>query len=489
MDLFISYDNLVARIEPFPLPQDVVLALCGELRYRPDGYQHVYKFKAKQWDGYNYLFDIKNQCFRRGLLDRTVSLLTSLGHKVHTKYIGVSPIEVEHRLVTKDIRPFAFQQGIVEPTHANSMGIIVSPTGTGKTVMISLLLQELKRVSMVLVTDVVLLDQMQQALQRYFDQPIGMIGDGEFDLQDITVSTIQSLHSIKKAKSIAAADKRIELMKFLNRIGAVISDEGHLYDSDQVGEIMTLFGNADKFFGMSATPYGWAEKTEKRENLELEQHFGRVIYDTRKNNFVDLGLKVPIYVQVVNRTPVHATYDRKMKKNRFKGGMLEPDFTANYRECLEVEILKNEQYHAEIAKCVIDLNSSGHSAFVHAAHSIAFGESIHKLIPGSVLVNGKTPRLVRRGIYDAIRKKEILALVSDVGGTGLDIPSLNAIVLASDLQDIRQLKGRVERSDKSPGATKDHGLLVDFHTRTSFLTKHFNTRKSQYEHDKHLIIG
>jgi superfamily II DNA or RNA helicase len=112
-----------------------------------------------------------------------------------------------------------------------------------------------------------------------------------------------------------------------------------------------------------------------------------------------------------------------------------------------------------------------------------------KQILGSVLVNGSTPRLERRAIYNAMRKKELLGLVSDVGGTGLDIPSLDAIILGSDLQDVRQLKGRVERKDRSPNATKQFGLLIDMHTNTQFLTKHYETRKSQYQHDNHTILG
>lgn len=489
MNISIVYDNLMARIEQ-TLPDDVIVCLRTELRYHPDGYQHVYSFKSKRWDGYTYLYDYQQNVFRRGLLSRVLKLLRGDGHSVTTSYIGTSSPNVDHSLITKLIRPYEFQKRVVDIIEPNPMGIVVSPTGTGKTVMISLLLNALKRRSMVLVTDVVLLDQMQQALAKYFDQPIGMIGDGEFDLQNITVSTLQSLQTIKKAKSISAADRRLDLLKHLETVGAVVSDEAHLYDSARVTDIMELFSRADRFYGMSATPYGWAEKSEKRENLELEQHFGHVIYDTRKaNDFIDIGLKVPIYVQVNNRAPVNYKYDRQMKKDRFRGGMMVPDPTANYKECLETEIVKCDAYHDAVAHAANELTSKGNSVFVHAAHSLEFGASIAARMPGAVFVNGKTPRLERRAIYDAMRRKELLGLVSDVGGTGLDIPSLNALILGSDLQDIRQLKGRVERADKEPGATKEFGLLIDMHTKTQFLTRHHSTRRSQYEHDNHLIMG
>lgn len=489
MNVSISYDNLIARVD-HSLPEDVASILRGSLRYRPDGYQHVYSFKSKRWDGYTYLYDLGQNCFRRGLLNRAEQMLKEYGHTVTTKYIGTSSNQVDHELVGGLIRPYEFQKRVVDIINDKAMGIVVSPTGTGKTVMLALLLNALKRVSMVLVTDVVLLDQMQQALEKYFDQPIGMIGDGEFSLQNITVSTIQSLLSIKKAKSVSAADKRLELIKHLSKVGAVISDEAHLYDSDSVAGVMELFSAADRFYGMSATPYGWAEKAEKRDNLELEQHFGNVIYDTRKaNDFIQIGLKVPIYVQIDNRDPLNQKYDRQMKKDRFRGNQMVPDPTANYKECLETEIVRSSGYHEHIASVTNKLMESGNSVFVHAAHNLDFGRAVTELIPGSVFVHGKTPRLERRAIYDAMRRKELLGLVSDVGGTGLDIPSLNALVLGSDLKDIRQLKGRVERADKSPGATKEYGLLIDMHTKTQFLTKHHSIRRHQYVHDNHLIMG
>ena len=484
--MHIVYDNIEARIEDPAFGVDQFLK--ENLRYHPEGYDHVWSFKSNRWDGYNYLYNSNTHTFRVGLLHRVMGLLrdaglgTGVGGHVGTRYTGTEAPTISHKLQTGLIRPFEFQQKVTEVVRSNPIGIVVSPTGTGKTVMIALMINELRRRTMVLVTDVVLLDQMQQNLQRYFDEPIGIIGDGEFDLQQITVSTVQSLLSITRAKSIGAADKRKLLMAFLVHTGAIISDEAHLYDSDGVAEIMPIFTGADRFYGCSATPYGWAEKVEKRQNLELEQHFGEVIYDCRKLDFIKLGLKIPIMVDIIDRRPIHQKY-LNHKKRGYRGDF-QLDTTKNYRECLDTEILNCEQYHTDVAKYAWRLASEGRSAFIHASHSIKFGQQIQGMVPGAVLVNGSTPRLERREIYDAVKKKEVLTLVSDVGGTGLDIPSLDAMVLASDLKDIRQLKGRVERA--SPG--KQSGLLVDFHTDCMFLSKHHAIRRSQYEHDGNIII-
>lgn len=483
MIVHITYDNILAKIDDQLTPELInELNVC--LRYRPDGYEHVYSYKSGNWDGYNYLFNTRDLTFRRGLLDKVTAYLELKGHEIRLKYVGNEHIPVQHKYRNSLIRPYDFQKGVIDALDSSPMGIIVSPTGTGKTVMISIMINALATKTMILVTDVVLLDQMVQAMEKYFDQPIGIIGDGEFRLEDITVSTVQSIRSIVQAKAVAAADKRKALEKHLYDVGAVISDEAHLYDSDGIAVIMPIFARTQRFYGMSATPYGWADKAEKKQNLELEQHFGTVIYDTRKENFIELGLKVPVLVNVIHREPLNKEYKRHQKKSR---GKVEIDWGKNYRECLETELLKNTQYHGDVAAEVWKLACAGKSAFVHAAHSIEFGEEICKMIPGAVLVNGSTPRLRRREVYDAMRKKELLTLVSDVGGTGLDIPSLDAMVLASDIKDVRQLLGRVAR--RPHGGTKEQGLVLDFNTQTQFLAKHHKIRCTQYENEGYPILG
>jgi len=348
--------------------------------------------------------------------------------------------------------------------------------------MLAILLDELRSKSLVLVTDLVLLDQMQMALSRYFNTDIGIIGDGEFDLRDITVSTIQSILSMYKSNSLSIAEKKAKFLDWIESVEVVASDEAHLYDSDGVAKIMPLFKHSSRFYGLSATPYGWSGKSEQRSNMELEQHFGEIIYDTRKLDFVSLGLRVPLVVDIVNNQPLNKKYKNHMKRIR---GKLVPDHGKNYAECLSTEILNRGDYHQMVAAKVAELNSLGMSVFVHAAHTLTFGESIVNLIPGAEFVSGSTPRQKRREIYQAMRDGELLAIVSDVGGTGLDIPNLGAIVLASDLQDVRQIIGRVVRS--SPN--KDCGMVVDFRTECDYLSKHADARRYQYEHENAIITN
>jgi superfamily II DNA or RNA helicase len=446
--------------------------LLEELRTREPGYEYSYLFKSKKWDGYTRLYNRKTCQFRRGLLNRAIKLLK--GKDVRISYnLSSSPTTVFLYDESK-IKPYVFQKTIVQNAVSNDIGILVSPTGSGKTVSIAMTINKVSTRTMVLVTDLVLLDQMRLALQEYYKNPIGMVGDGIFDLQDITVSTVQSLQSIQKAKTLYAADKHGDLNKHLETVGMVIFDEVHRADSKGINELMPMFKNTRKFIGFSATPYTIDDENELDENLILEQNFGTVLYDTKSIDMIKEGLKVPAIISVVEHEPINTKYLNHKKKLY---GKSVNDSTKNYREALEVEILNNAKFHEKIANQAINLMNDGKSVFVYATHSVKYGEDIQKLIPGSVLINGSTPRIERAKIYDNMRSKKILCIVSDIGGTGLNIPSLDAIVLASDVKDVRQLIGRVTRA----AINKSVGFVIDNKINTMFLKKHAEIRRAQYE--------
>lgn len=409
----ITYDNIWAYVDAGGDPIIDAL-LYEELKYHPAGYKYAYNYKSKKWSGFNYIYDLKQHRFRRGLLSRVEKLLTDEGFQVD-KHPNIGPCSTyEYNYIFDGVKTFEFQDKAVQITKNKDVGLIVSPTSTGKSTIISQIIYGHNLKTVILVTDIVLMDQMQQSLQERFKEPIGLIGDGEFDLQNITVSTIQSLNSIFKAKSVVNADKRLALIKHFDDLGMVISDEAHLFGSESVAEVMQHFTLAYKFYGLSATPYGYGEVAEKKSDLELEQHFGQVIYDARKNDFITLGLKAPLLVEARMIEPINKEYKKHTKKGRF--GKVEIDTSKNYREAFETEIVNNPDFHQMVARDTLERTKLGQSVFVYASHSIEYGENLAKCIPGSVLINGSTPRIKRRQIYDAMRKKEQLVLVSDLGG-------------------------------------------------------------------------
>ena len=102
-----------------------------------------------------------------------------------------------------------------------------------------------------------------------------------------------------------------------------------------------------------------------------------------------------------------------------------------------------------------------------------------------VMLQGSTTRTKRQEIFKAIESKQQLVVVSDIGSYGLNIKSLNSIILASPVKDVRQLKGRVCRS----APNKKYGLVIDMVDEAPLLFTHQKLRSKQYEQDEDTIIG
>ncbi|MBL0690994.1 MAG: DEAD/DEAH box helicase [SAR324 cluster bacterium] len=98
----------------------------------------------------------------------------------------------ELSLTGKEYKLYDYQQKSLDCWHKSKWGIIVLPTGAGKTVVATKAISYLKRSTLVLVPTIVLLKQWQGYLEKIFATKIGSLGGGNKDLADITVSTYDS---------------------------------------------------------------------------------------------------------------------------------------------------------------------------------------------------------------------------------------------------------------------------------------------------------
>src|SRR5262245_32185931 len=75
---------------------------------------------------------------------------------------------------------------------AGDRGVIVLPTGAGKTIAALAAIAELSVATLCLVPTRVLLDQWARMLASYWPHPIGRLGDGDHRVAPITVATYAS---------------------------------------------------------------------------------------------------------------------------------------------------------------------------------------------------------------------------------------------------------------------------------------------------------
>jgi superfamily II DNA or RNA helicase len=118
-------------------------------------------------------------------------------------------------------------------------GVIVLPTGAGKTVVALAAIAELRVATLVLVPTRILLDQWARALEAACPDPIGRLGDGDHRVALITVATYAS--AVTWAPRIG------------DRFGLVIVDEAHHVGAWCPAEIFEMLV-APARLGLTATP-------------------------------------------------------------------------------------------------------------------------------------------------------------------------------------------------------------------------------------------
>ncbi len=137
-------------------------------------------------------------------------------------------------------------------------GIIILPTGTGKSYVAQMAMMEVQRSTLIVAPTIDLMNQWVEILTSAFQVPVGMLGGGSHEIEDLTVSTYDSAH--------------IHAERIGHRFGFVIFDEVHHLPG------RTYLQAAESFIapfrlGLTAT----LERPDGRHQL-LDDVIGPVVY-------------------------------------------------------------------------------------------------------------------------------------------------------------------------------------------------------------------
>ena len=122
---------------------------------------------------------------------------------------------------------------------ASCRGLVVLPTGTGKSYLAQMAIQFCKRPTLIMVPTIDLMHQWHRGLEENFSCSVGLLGGGNRDIQPLTVSTY---------------DSALLMMEFIgNQFGLLIFDECHHLPGDRMKQT-ALMSLAPFRMGLSATP-------------------------------------------------------------------------------------------------------------------------------------------------------------------------------------------------------------------------------------------
>jgi len=152
-----------------------------------------------------------------------------------------------------------YQQEAVQAwVNAGARGVVVLPTGSGKSLVALLAIADRQRSTLVVVPTLDLVRQWYDLLKLSFATEIGLLGGGEFDLKPLTVATYDSAH--------------LHVEHWGSRFGLVVFDEVHHLPSPSF-QLAAKCSLAPYRLGLTATP----ERADGAESV-IDELVGPLVY-------------------------------------------------------------------------------------------------------------------------------------------------------------------------------------------------------------------
>ncbi|MCA9412817.1 MAG: DEAD/DEAH box helicase [Candidatus Omnitrophica bacterium] len=466
----IAVENSKTKIEGPDLPIEEIDEVTS---FWVEGAEFSQLYRKGRWDGHKHLMTKRgNLIIPTGLLPSVIEVLkrAGLNHSIQDKRKKpkkAKPLKTHGH----DLRDY--QQEVLKSTAKKERGILQLATGAGKTLIGAHVIAQRGLKSLFFVHTKDLLYQAMGVLEEVLNQPIGQIGDGKVEIQDITVATIQTtaraLHlKLSKEKSdevplwgdeagesLTVSDEEA-IREALKDAQMVLFDECHHLPADTFYDIAMKIPNAYYRYGLSATPW-----RSDHSDLMIEAALGKKLCAVTSTDLIERGYLVKPKITMFEILPT--------------GRRLRRHFATVYKS----EVVENETRNQIIAEVARHSSQRGRSVLI-LVNQIRHGEILEEMIPESTFISGNDSSEVRHIALQRLRSKADQVLIATtLADEGLDLPSLDVLILAgAGRSETRALQrvGRVLR----PHPDKTTATIVDFWDQTLYLQEHSKARHEIY---------
>ena len=451
-----NYSALQIQCEPH-----VANELNDFFSFETPGYKYMPSYKNGRWDGKTRLFNVRNNELPVGLWEYLSDFTSPRNYEVEIDYdnqygtpdtkLSVDPKEV-YDFIQKLKLPFEvrdYQFDAICQALQSKRAILLSPTGSGKSLIIYVLmmwyLEHYKKRILIVVPTTSLVQQMFSDFDNYGLEAREVChriysGMPKHDIkQRVFISTWQSIYKLPST--------------WFEQFGCIFGDEVHNFKAKSLSGLMNKSREAEFRIGTTGTLDG-----TQCHKLVLEGLFGRVYKVTTTKKLMDndtlaelkikiLALKYPPEVSkdIINSKDYHYEVDfivGNIKRNRL---------ITNLALDQEGNTLVLFQFVEKHGKILYDLIKDK----AHERRKIFF-------------VSGEVDSEVREEIRGIVEQQKNAIIVASLGtfSTGVNIRNLHNIIFASPSKSqvkVLQSIGRGLRKSEDGRATTLYDLMDDMH--------------------------
>jgi len=459
-----------------------ILALDKHLSFYVQGAEHTAAFKGflnrdgdwVKWDGFKKLLTPTLQ-FATGLVSRVKDFYAAAGKEIEViDKRGPKSVGIERNILNNLQKigkvPYPYQMEILDVIDKNDRGIIKVATGGGKSLIAALIAAKLGKKTIIYVIGKDLLYQFHDFFSQCFDEPIGIIGDGQCQIHDINIASIWTVGQaigLKKNEILLDSDddekaiakgKYADIIKMMKDSRVHIIDECHMSACETIQQIFK-HSTVEHIYGLSGSPW-----RDDGADLLIEAILGRYIVNIPASRLINEGFLAKALI----RFRVTPPYPYELEKN--------------YQSIYKKYVVENDARNGLVLDAAKALVGKGYQTLVLFS-SIKHGDILYELFQQHMrcaLLNGSNSKDEREQVKKDLQDHKIdCVLASKIFDIGVDIPSLSGLVIAcggkSTVKALQRV-GRVIR--KYPG--KQFAVVIDFADQATYLDNHSRIRHKIY---------
>jgi superfamily II DNA or RNA helicase len=462
--------------------KSIAKELSSYFTFRVPNFQYTPAYKNRIWDGKIRLFNLINGYLYRGLLDHLFLFLKERNYPL--EYYPRYSTEIPNKKIISDfieslilfsnkkqifLHPHQ-TDAIVESIEKKRL-LLVSPTGSGKSLIIyCLLLYYLQTIPtdkniLIIVPTTGLVAQMLHDFKDYSNGKIESdchviySGQSKSTNKRIVISTWQSIYKEPK--------------EFFDHFQVVIGDECHLFKAKSLSTIMTKLENCPYRIGTTGTLDG-----TDIHKLVIEGLFGKVFSVTSTKDLIDKNLLSKLEIEcLILQYPIKEI--KSIKK-------------AKYQE--EIDWLVSSKLRNDfIQKLASTVKGNTLVLFNYVEkHGIPLFENLKLNCEKQVfIICGKTPAEEREQIRQLINKNENCLLIASYGtcSTGINIKNIKNIIFTSPSKSVIRVLQSIGRGlrkaiDKTKVTVYDIGDDLHWKRYRNHALRHLDERILIYNREK-----